>query len=156
MRTKRALLGVLVAGVVTAGAVLPALAQDAVEPITTGVTASEASTADDTARERRGPHGPRSEEFAADLAEELGLSVDEVTAAIDAVTAKHRGTARAERTERLEGRLGDAVAAGELTQEQADAILDAHDADVMPFHRGEGPGGRDGHGGMRGRAMLGG
>lgn len=54
----------------------------------------------------------RRRELAEDLAAELGVAADEVEAAFRAV---------------LEDRLAERVAEGDLTQEQADEILEAHD-----------------------------
>jgi hypothetical protein len=178
MRTRQVVLGALVAGAVGVGAVLPALAQTEGDP---AEGASEQTT-DGTARgdrdHERWPEGPRDDRgrghgegrgmgpgegaglggvhgdaFASALAAELGLPEDEVTAAIEAVTEQHRAQRRAERTEQLGAELDDAVEAGELTEEQADAIREAHEDGVLPFGRGEG---RGGHAGPRGRAMLGG
>jgi hypothetical protein len=162
MRTKMVVLGALVAGAVTVGAVLPALAQDRSE-----TSNSEEEPTEDGAWPRGpGLRGVHSDAFAADLAEELGLEVDEVTAAIEKVGAAHREQLQVTRTARLQERLDAAVEAGRLTQEEADAWVEAHEAGDRPmrgegfgpgdgpFPRGEGARGRGGHGGMHGRAML--
>jgi hypothetical protein len=160
MRTKMVVLGALVAGAVTVGAVLPALAQ------TQGETNKEAATEDGAWQRGSSMRGVHSETFAADLAGELGLEVDEVTAAIEKVRAAHREQLQATRTERLQERLDAAVEAGRMTQDEAEAWLEAHEAGERPMRGqglgpGDGPrqrfeGTRDGgrHGGMHGRAML--
>jgi hypothetical protein len=165
MRTRMALTGAVLAGALTVGAVLPALAEGD-EDTTTG---SEETT------ERgawRGPdHGANHEAFAAALAEELDLPEEDVTAAIDTVRDQLRTEMRAPRLEQLRERLADAVEAGELTQQRADEILEAHESgEFQPGEgmrlRGDGegrPGRGDGDGrfgrgpggpGMHGRAML--
>jgi hypothetical protein len=143
MRTRNALLGVVVAGAVAAGVVMPALAQD------------DAATTEEqqTVTTRDGYRALHQERFAAALADELGLPETEVAEAIERVRTGFRAEARADRTEQLEERLDEAVEAGDLTREQADAILEAHEAGVMPFGRG---GGHDGHGGRGGHGGLGG
>jgi hypothetical protein len=161
MRTWMVVLGALVAGAVTVGTVLPALAQDQ--------NGTSTETTEDVAWPcGPGPCGVPSGAFAADLAEELGLEAEEVSAAIEKVRATHREQLQATRTERLRERLDAAVEAGRLTQEEADARLEAHEAGERPtrgegmgpgegpFQHGEGTRGRGGHGGMHGRAMLGG
>jgi hypothetical protein len=149
MRTRNALLGVVVAGAVAIGVVVPALAQD--DTTTTGEQ--------QTVTTRDGYRVQHQQRFAAALAEELGLPEAEVADAIERVRAGLREEARAGRTARLEARLDAAVEAGDLTREQADAFLEAHEAGIAPFGRGDGHGrhggdGRHGGGGWRGPAML--
>lgn len=134
----------VIAVIAAAALVLPtATAQ---EPSPT--PSDEATTPDDDApapdedrsrrQERRAERRERvlafRSELAADLAEQLGLPVEEVEAAFRGVVAQ---------------RLDDAVAAGDLTQERADELLEAYDAGAFP--RGFGPGGYrhrgHGHGG---------
>jgi hypothetical protein len=134
--------GIVVAAVVAvAGAmilgllVLPATAQD--------VTESPSTAAPD---ERGAAQG---DEFAERLAEELGLPVDEVAAAIDTVHEELREERRAEHRARLEERLAAAVESGDLTQEEADALLALFDSRTedglgFPYY---GPGGHHGPGG---------
>ena len=138
--TKRSIIQTVVVsavvGVLGAGLLVPAVAQDAPEDTAT----SEETTDPVTRREERRA------EFATALAEELGLDADTVAAAIETVREDLHEAHRAERLEALEQRLADAVAAGELTQEQADALLAAHEAGISPFggprgHHGRGPGG---------------
>jgi hypothetical protein len=181
MRTKRAVVGVLAAGALAVGVVVPALAQDDAGSGDTATTTEDTFRADRA--ERRAAH---QEAFAAALADELGLPVDEVTAAIEKVTEQHRAEMRTSRTERLRERLDAAVEAGELTQEEADELMERHEAGEFPLrgrdgtgigprmgggpgmHGGSGPGGgfrgedgrpghgagRGAHGGMGGPAML--
>jgi hypothetical protein len=166
MTTRMAVIGALVAGAITVGAVLPALAQDE------GDTTREATAEAEAWQRGAGMRGVYREGFAADLAEELGLDVDEVAAAIEKVATTHREALRASRTERLQERLDAAVDAGRMTREEADAMLEAHAAGERPLRgagsgpregfglgegpcqRGEGAAGRGGRGGMNGRAML--
>ncbi len=130
---RKALAALAVTGAIAVGA-MPAFAQDASE------TPSDTTTQEQTREDRRAEHEA---EFAQALADELGLDVDDVTAALTTVREEMRAEHEAERLANLEARLDEAVAAGELTQEQADAILEAAEAGVWP-----GPGGRrGGHGG---------
>lgn len=137
---RRALAGLGVTGVLLLGAAVPALAQDATESPTTG----EEPTAED--REARAAE--REQQFAAALAEELGIDEDTVAAALDTVRTRLTEERAAERRAALEERLAEAVAAGELTQEQADALLAAEEAGVLG--RGFGPRGGHGRGGFGG------
>jgi hypothetical protein len=79
----------------------------------------------DDSEDRPGPSA-MNEEMETALADALGISVEELEAA---------------QTEAQAARLADAVEAGDLTQEEADAILSGE----QPEGR---PGGRGGHGGM--------
>jgi hypothetical protein len=69
------------------------------------------------------------------LAAALGVTTAEVEAAIQSLqpTAEEIEARRAAARAALEQRLADAVAAGRLTQAQADAILAAHDSGDLPF-----------------------
>lgn len=118
---------------------------------------SETPAADgrETRQER---HEEREAAFAAALAEELDLPVAQVQAAIDKVREEMRAAHEAERKAAFKARLDAAVAAGTLTQEQADAIQAAHDAGVFPLEGGPGGGpgrGPGRHGGPRGHARAG-
>jgi Spy/CpxP family protein refolding chaperone len=125
-KTTRRLLVLGVVGTLVLGALaLPALAQNATE------TPSEITPSPGPFKE------DRQSAFVEALAEELNLPVDQVT---DAVTAAHEKLAeqwRDERVAALQQRLDEAVAAGKLTQEQADAIVAATEAGV--FSAGPGP-----------------
>ena len=79
------------------------------------------------------------------LAAELGLDADEVTAALEKVQSELRTEMQAEHLAQLEERLAAAVKAGELTQEQADEMLErAESGELRGPHGHGGPGGRDG------------
>ena len=120
-KTTRRLVLLGVVGALVVGALaLPALAQNATEA-TPEATPSPDLRLDD-----------RRSAFAAALAEELDLPVDQVT---DAITAAHEKLAEQwmdERTAALRERLDQAVSAGQITQEQADAIIAAVEAGVLP------------------------
>lgn len=131
--TRKALAALGVVGVLGAGAVLPALAQDSTDaPDTAGSQA-------------RGEwKAQRHAVFAEALAAELELPVEQVTEALAAVRDRMVGEARARQLERLGERLDAAVEEGELTREQADAILEAAEDGVLPVggrrHRPRGHG----------------
>lgn len=108
---------------------IPALAQDS-----TPAPQDEATTDDRGAR-----HAERQAAFAEALAEELDLPVADVQAALEAVRERFQEEHGAERIERLTQRLDAAVADGSLTQEQADAILEAAEAGVLPGPGRHGP-----------------
>jgi hypothetical protein len=76
------------------------------------------------------------------LANELGISKEDVAAALERVETQLRTEAQEDRQADLKERLDAAVAEGTLTQEQADAILAAHEAGVL----GGGPHGWGGPG----------
>lgn len=130
--TRKALAGIGVAGALALASV-PALAQDATE---TPDVPSEVEAFRDA----------RHAEFAAALADELGLPVEEVEAALESVRADLQAARQEERLAALQERLDEAVAAGDLTQEEADAIIAAAEAGVLPFGRR----GMRGHGGFGG------
>ncbi len=107
---------------------IPAVAQDTEPP------ADEATEAAETAeqKERHPGHLDRRAEMQELLAEELGIEVEELEAAMGRV----RERLEAERLERFEEMLGDKVAAGELTREQADALLELRESGDWPGPRG--------------------
>lgn len=160
MRHPRTTVALATAGALSLAAV-PVLAQgiadtpgaataspDATDDATGGATNEASPDAGDTttdresdssrARERRGGHGhfgpmveELSDDFAEELADELGLSPDEVADAIDRIrerwTEDFRATMeehREEAGERLAEQLDAAVVDGALTQEQADELAD--------------------------------
>lgn len=86
---------------------------------------------------------------AAYLADALGVSVADVTAALDAFQVDRQ----AERTAALEELLDTRVSDGTLTQDEADAILESHEAGE-PIGLGGGMGMRGGHGGMGGQGGM--
>lgn len=111
-----------VAGVLAAGAVIPAVAQDD--------TSTERSQGGST--EDRVP-GARAGAFAAALAEELGIEQERVEEALANIREERRAEVRERRLSALEERLAEAVENGDLTQEQADAILEAAEDGVLPL-----------------------
>ncbi|MBS3942473.1 MAG: hypothetical protein KG028_16055 [Actinobacteria bacterium] len=125
--------------------VLPALAQDADDTTTDDTTTETTRAWDDLRAEHRAA-------FAEKLAERLGLDADEVATALEEVRELQRAESETLRLEHLTARLDEAVAAGHLTQEQADAMLEAHENGEMPF----GGGRRGGATGHHGRGMSGG
>lgn len=163
-RTRRVLATGGVLGALSIGAALPALAQDPAEE-TTEETTDE--TTEESAREERG--AAFRGEIAAALADELGLDAATVEAALETVQAEMEEQREAEHRMALEDRLAAAVEAGDLTQEQADALLAAEEAGVFGGGPGMGgpgmgdrgmggPGMGPGHGGpgMRGGPGMGG
>lgn len=103
---------------------VPALAQDDGSP-SSSETATEAEDPMDSERfEARTV-------FAEALAAELDLPVDDVSAALDAAREQMAQQHEERHSAALQERLDDAVAAGELTQDQADAIADAAEAGVL-------------------------
>jgi hypothetical protein len=144
MSKKHLLAGLAAAGVLGVGIAVPtvAFAGDSATPTP--------SAGSDQGADRQQQRADRQAEFAAALAEELGVPTDKVTAALEKLREQHR----ADRPERpsaedrqaaLADRLAQAVKDGKLTQEQADAITKAVEAGVFP-----GPGGRGHHGGPAG------
>lgn len=121
-----------VAGVVGLGFAVPALAQNDNTP-----TPSPSSPSIETRRTER------EAEFAERLAKKLGLDTAKVQDAVKAVREEMQAEARADRLAALKSRLDQAVKDGTLTQQQADAILDAAKSDVLPFGREFG--GKHGH-----------
>ena len=99
--------------VLGAGVAIPALAQDSTPP------SPPAAQSQTTPEQRKA-------DFAKELADKLGISVDKVQSALDAIQADHR----AERRTELKTRLDQAVADGRITSDQEQAILDAFDAQV--------------------------
>jgi hypothetical protein len=139
--TKKAAIAVAgAAGVLTLGLAVPAIAFADTTP-----TPSTSATTPDAPADREQRHAQRQAELAAALAKELGIAEDRVAAALEKVESQMRADAEAERQAQLKARLDQAVKDGKLTQEQADAILKAAEAGVLPGGRGlGGPGGRHG------------
>ncbi|GAA2717630.1 hypothetical protein ACFY2R_11325 [Micromonospora olivasterospora] len=145
---KRLLVGLAAAGVLGVGIAAPtvAFAGDT-------TPAPSASASQDTDQSQR---VDRQAAFAEELAKELGVPTDKVTAALEKLREQHKadrpergdrpGNA-ADRQAKLKERLDQAVKDGKLTQEQADAITKAVEAGVFP---GPGGFGRGGHGGWHG------
>ncbi len=91
----------------------------------------------------------RRDKLAEGLAAELGVSKERVLAALEKVEGQLEADARTQHLAGLKERLDAAVSEGKLTREQADAILKAAEAGVLPGgphglggHRGGGPGPR--------------
>ena len=100
-----------------------------------------ASTSEpDADREQR--HAERLDKMAELLASELGIDKAKVADALAKVEEQMHSDMKAERQAALSERLTAAVAEGKLTQDQADAILKASEAGVLPG----GPGAMGGHG----------
>lgn len=81
----------------------------------------------DAGRRENADREARQAAFAKALAAELGVSEEKVTAALE----KARAAADADRTARLKERLDAAVAAGKITQADADAVLRVARAGVL-------------------------
>jgi hypothetical protein len=129
LKTKKAaLVGLGAAGVLAAGIAVPAFAQNQ-EP----APGPSASTADQRRADRQAT-------LAEALAKELGLETDKVAAALAKVQGQLDDRAKADRLSRLKTQLDQAVTDGKITREQADAILAAAEAGVLPNGRGHGPG----------------
>ena len=80
------------------------------------------------------------------LADELGKSEDEVTAALEAANDKQAEERQAEMLEKLD----EAVANGDVTEEQADQIRERIESGHSGHGGPRGPGGPGGHGGPGG------
>jgi hypothetical protein len=110
-----------------------------------GTTAALAQNADEPTTDAQ-PLGH--DDFATRLAEELGIDVDRVTEALETVRTQIHEQRQAEHLDALGARLDAAVEAGQLTREQADAILEAAEAGVLGGHGFGGHHGRGHHGGF--------
>ena len=82
--------------------------------------------------DRDAKRAQQQDELATALAKELGIDKAKVAAALDKVQAQREADAKAERTAQLKARLDQAVKDGKLTQAEADAILKASEAGVLP------------------------
>ena len=124
--------------VIGLGIAVPAVAfaQDPSPSPSSAVPTAEPDNAD---REQR--HAERRDKMAELLATELGVDKAKVAEALAKVEDQMQGDMKAERQAALSERLAEAVAEGKLTQAEADAILKASEAGVLPG----GPG-RMGHG----------
>jgi glycine/D-amino acid oxidase-like deaminating enzyme len=142
---KKQAIGLAAAGAVGAvvlAAGVPALAA------TDDSTATPSPSAP-SAEDRQELRAEAQRDLAERLAEELGVDADEVEAALETVRDEMQAEHQARHLESLKERLDQAVTDGELTQEQADAILEAAESGVFPGGgRGHhGPGGPGGFGG---------
>lgn len=109
-RTTLAAVGV--AGLLAAGAAIPAIAQDGADDTTTS----------ETTRSFGPRHGDHRQAFAEALADELDLDADTVAAAMAAVHDEFQAARHAEMQARMQARLDERVASGALTQEEADTL----------------------------------
>lgn len=128
------------AGALVLAAGVPALAA------TDDGTATPSPTAPG-AEEWREMRAEAQRDLAERLAEELDVDVDRVEAALEKVRSEMQAEHQAQHLESLKERLDQAVSDGELTREQADAILAAAESGVFP---GAGPGGHHRSGGPDG------
>ncbi|MDH2391449.1 hypothetical protein QCN29_22245 [Streptomyces sp. HNM0663] len=153
MKTKRARVGLAIAGIAGLGLLFPAVAlaqddgQSAASESASAPASASASASDDRAEHRkdRRQQGKerreeRQQELASALAKELGVSEDKVTAALEKIHGEKQQERKEDRQQRLSERLKKAVEEGTLTQEQADAVLEAAESGVLPGGHGGGPG----------------
>ncbi|WP_234042823.1 hypothetical protein [Streptomyces marianii] len=145
MMTKRARVGLAIAGVASVGLLFPAvaLAEDSAPATATESTAPSGDTPnprEERREARKDRMEERQEELAAALAKELGVSEDKVKAALEKIRSERQQEHKEEREKRLSERLEKAVSEGKITQEQADAILKAAESGVLPGGPGGGPG----------------
>jgi len=145
---KTALAGLATAGVLAVGVAAPTLAfaQDDGGATPKPSTSSSATEGDKHEQRRT----ERQSDFAKALAEELGVPQDKVEAALTKLREQHKAEAqerrdewqqraeanKADRQAKLRQRLDQAVEDGKLTREQADAIVKAYEAGVLPGHGG--------------------
>ncbi|MDG4832339.1 hypothetical protein O7627_23960 [Solwaraspora sp. WMMD1047] len=141
--TKKSMLaGLAAAGVLSVGIAAPtvAFAQDEAEPTPSATADADPGQAGE---QRRAEHLT---ELAEALATELGVSADDVKAAMEKVREEiggpdgERPMNGENREARLREKLDAAVADGTLTQAEADAVLKAYQEGVLPGPgRGGGP-----------------
>lgn len=143
------------AGAVVLASGVPALAA-------TGDSTASPRTSAPSAEEWQEMRAEAQRDMAERLAEELGVDVDKVEAALEKVRSEMQDEHQARHLKSLKERLDQAVSDGELTREQADAILEAAEGGVFPgagpggHHRPGGPGGWGGPGaGSTGAAVSG-
>ncbi len=146
MKTTR-FLPAVAATLITAGALAaPSLAQDSGTDESTSTESTD--SAEDTDREaamadREAAKAERQARYNELLAGELDVTVDDLVAARDSV----KTTMKAEARVMLEAKLDEKVAAGDITQDQADEILAKFDDGELRGRRGGGHGDRGGRGG---------
>ena len=108
------------------GIAVPAVAS-ATDP-----SGSPSPSASASASDRDQTRTDRRDRLAEGLAAELGVSKERVLAALEKVEGQLEADARTQRLAGLKERLDAAVAEGKITREQADAILKAAEAGVLP------------------------
>ncbi|MFC6020608.1 hypothetical protein ACFP2T_31100 [Plantactinospora solaniradicis] len=168
---KKVLGGLVAAGVLTVGIAAPAVAfaEDGATPTPTPTTSSHSGT---PAQDQDQRATDRRDKLAEELATELGIPQDKVEAALAKIKQQHQaehkdrgkgerkpaGMSKADREAGLKTRLDKAVSDGKLTQEQADVIVAAFKAGVLPAWGGGHGGGWGGprHGGPAGALPDGG
>jgi hypothetical protein len=117
----------------------PALAEDPTP------SASSSASPSTTARpDREAARAQRQDELAAALATELGIDKAKVAAALEKVQTARETQAKTDRIADLKTRLDAAVTAGQITADEAAAILKAAEAGVLPQGGGHGRGGGPG------------
>jgi hypothetical protein len=139
-KTTRRLVVLAVISALAVGALaLPALADNVTEAPSDSTTEQEgAAEAPDARPDLRMRFEGTPEAFAEALATELDLPVDRVTDAMAAARERLAQQWEEDRLAQLRERLDEAVANGDLTQEQADAIIAATEAGVLPLGPGFG------------------
>ena len=140
---KVGLVGLGAAGVLAAAIAVPAVAS-AQDPTPSPSGSSSAPANPNAPANPDQKRAERKAKLAEGLAKELGISQDKVQAALDKVQQQLETQAKADHQAALKTQLDKAVTDGKLTREQADAILKATEAGVLPG-LGGGPG--HGHGG---------
>ncbi|WP_240136551.1 hypothetical protein [Streptomyces sp. MUM 178J] len=147
MKTKRARAGLAIAGIAGLGLLFPAVALAQDDGQSAASESASASASDDRAEHRKDHRQQgkerreeRQQELASALAKELGVSEDKVTAALEKIRGEKQQERKEDRQQRLSERLKKAVEEGTLTQEQADAVLEAAESGVLPGGHGGGPG----------------
>jgi len=117
------------AAVIGLGIAVPAVAF-AQDPSPSPSSSASASASGDADREQR--QAERRDRMAELLASELGIDKAKVAEALTKVEDQMRSEMKAEHQAALSERLDAAVAEGKLTREEADAILKASEAGVLP------------------------
>ena len=142
-RTTMTWAGLGVGACLAAGLVYPAIAaaEDTPSPTASASASPSVSPSAGTARDPAAKEARRAERqaaLAARLAEELGVPEDKVLAALKKAQAEEQSARKTERLAAMKERLAQAVKDGKLTQDQADAVLEAAESGAVPFG-GRGP-----------------
>lgn len=127
MSIKRSLTATMAAGGITLAAfALPALAQDS------GDSSVDTETSVPTQEDREAKRAERQAAFAQALADKLDVPVEDVEAAL----AEIKEERQAERQAEITARLDEKLAAGEITQEQYDTMIEQLENGEFPGRRG--------------------